>query len=218
MAKHPDEGLPPQRAKFLRTGAPYVAQFASRDLVDAIIHGRLPAAEDPLWARSGARTVEEYVLWSDNICGMACLAMILLAERGHAPPLINLARRCAEYGGYKVRDGQIDGLYYAPFLAFARAEFGLTGRIADPLRLGDIDRALEAGQWVIASVGSAIRYGQHTADTRGGHLVLVLGLDRRSHCLFLHNPSGHTVESQAYAQVPCAAFEAHFAHRGMLLG
>lgn len=165
----------------------------------------------------GARTIEEYATWSDNICGMACLSMILLAERGSTPTLLALARRCTDYGGYTVRDGQIDGLFYAPFLAFVRAEFGLEGRIADPLSLDDIDQALAAGEWVIASVGSAIRYAQPTPQKRGGHLVLVLGHDRPSETVFLHNPSGHTPETQAYARVPATVFQAHFAHRGMLL-
>jgi hypothetical protein len=204
--------------RWLRSGVPYVAQFASPELVDAIIHGRLTAAEDPLWATSGAATRDEYALWSHNICGMACLAMILLAERGHAPPLIDLARRCTAYGGYSVRDGQIDGLYYAPFLRFVEAEFGLHGRVADPLGLEEIDRAWQAGEWVIASVGGAIRYGRPAAEKRGGHLVLVVGRDRRADTLLVHNPSGHTADSQAYAKVPSAVFEAHFAHRGMVLG
>ena len=199
------------------TGVPYVSQFASRELVDAIIHGRLPASADARWETSGARTIEEYATWSHTVCGMACLSMILLAEGGHAPPLMELARRCTAYGGYAVRNGQIDGLFYAPFLTFVRAEFGLQGRITDPLSLDDIDQALAAGQWVIASVGSAIRYAQPTADKRGGHLVLVLGHDRPSQTVIFHNPSGHTPETQAYAQVPATVFAAHFAHRGMLL-
>jgi hypothetical protein len=201
----------------VRSGVPYVPQFASPELIDAIIHGRLAASEDPRWAASGAATPAEYAVWSDSICGMACLAMILCAEQGHAPPLLDLARRCLEYGGYKLRDGQIDGLYYAPFLAFAEAEFGLIGRIADPLGLADILDALEAKQWVIASVSGAIRYGQPTAGKRGGHLVLILGHDPTAQTVCLHNPSGHTPESQAYAEVRQAVFEAHFAHRGMLL-
>jgi hypothetical protein len=196
---------------------PYVSQFASPELVDAIIHGRLPASADPRWAASGARSIEEYATWSDNICGMACLSMILLAERGHTPTLMELARRCTDYGGYTLRDGHIDGLFYAPFLAFVRAEFGLEGRIADPLALDDVDQALGAGEWVIASVGSSIRYAQPTAAKRGGHLVLVLGHDHPGQTVVLHNPSGHTPESQAFAHVPAPVFQAHFARRGMLL-
>lgn len=196
---------------------PYLSQFASPELVDAIIHRRIAASADPRWRASGARTIEEYATWSDNICGMACLSMILLAERGDTPTLMELARRCTEYGGYTLRDGEIDGLFYAPFLAFVRAEFGLEGRIADPLWLDDIDQALAAGEWVIASVGGAIRYAQPTAEKRGGHLVLVLGHDRQRQTVTLHNPSGHTPETQAYARVPASVFQAHFAERGMLV-
>ena len=47
--------------------------------------------------------------------------------------------------------------------------------------------------------------------------MLVLGHDRRADTLVLHNPSGHTAESQTCAEVPGAVFEAHFAHRGMVL-
>jgi hypothetical protein len=45
--------------------------------------------DDPLWQQSGAQTVEEYAQWATNLCGMACLKMIL-ATRGETYPTLEL--------------------------------------------------------------------------------------------------------------------------------
>jgi hypothetical protein len=79
------------------------------------------ACRGPKMASSGAKTIEEYVQWAGNLCGMACLKMILATRTGRAIPMLELSRKCTEYGGYTVSPtGQIKGLIYAPFVRFIR--------------------------------------------------------------------------------------------------
>jgi hypothetical protein len=96
---------------------PYFSQWESREITsDVLTRGAAIAlAEDPKWASSGAKTIDEYVQWASNLCGMACLKMILGARTGREIPMLDLARKCTEYGGYSVNAaGQIKGLIYAP--------------------------------------------------------------------------------------------------------
>lgn len=63
-----------------RETVPFHAQFASPELVDAIVRGRLRASADPRWRESGADSAQEYELWAGAGCGMACLAPLALGE------------------------------------------------------------------------------------------------------------------------------------------
>jgi hypothetical protein len=197
---------------------PYFAQWESRELVQDIISHQRRAEDDPLWPRSGATSPAEYALWSWNGCGMACLKM-LLAGRGSLVPLVELARGCERYGGYVRRGDEVDGLIYAPFLAYLEAELGLHGRILAPMHTDDIIRALAGGELVVASVHPAIRYAAEATEApgRGGHLVLVTGYDLESTTLTFHNPSGHTPASQENAELSVGVFERYFAQRGMAI-
>lgn len=192
---------------------PYSAQWASRDLVDDIIHQRVRAEDDPRWTSSGAQSPEEYAFWSWNACGMACLRMCL-AARGQDVSLVELCRRCASYGGYVVNGNSVDGLIYAPFVRFVEADFGMAARVVAPMGIQDVLQALAHGEVVIASVHPSIRYGGDPPG-RGGHLVLVTGYDLDSGTLSFHNPSGHTPSTQENATLAFDAFERFFAHRGV---
>src|SRR5690242_19277041 len=57
-------------------------QFASPDLIEAIVYRGLDLTEDPQWALSGAVDPDEYAYWAPRCCGMACLQMILLHRDG----------------------------------------------------------------------------------------------------------------------------------------
>ncbi len=127
---------------------------------------------DPLWRGSGAETLDEYAIWAANICGMACLKMIL-ATRGEIVPTIELARRCTGYGGYVVNEGSIKGLIYAPFVSFVQAEFGLKAQVMTNVATSDIPAILARSRFFIASVSSSIRWPEREPPSKGGHLVLV---------------------------------------------
>ncbi|SJM34871.1 conserved hypothetical protein [Mesorhizobium delmotii] len=129
---------------------------------------------DPLWRDSGADTIEEYVRWAANLCGMACLKMIL-AARGEPHSTISLARTCTMYGGYVVNeiDGSIKGLIYAPFVTFVVKRFGLRAEVMTNIQAVDIPKILSRQRFFMASVHPSIRWPDSEPPSKGGHLVLV---------------------------------------------
>ncbi|RUW84413.1 hypothetical protein EOA35_36585, partial [Mesorhizobium sp. M8A.F.Ca.ET.023.01.1.1] len=123
----------------LPEAVPFFSQWETPDMTLAVLADGAEAAlrRDPLWQGSGAATRDEYAVWAANVCGMACLKMIL-ATRGQIVPTIELARRCTGYGGYVVNEGSIKGLIYAPFVAFVKQEFGLEAEVMTNVATADI--------------------------------------------------------------------------------
>jgi hypothetical protein len=207
-----------EQVKTRTNSTPFFSQWESRDITsDVLARGAaLALAEDPNWASSGAATIDEYVQWAGNLCGMACLKMILAARTGCIFPTLELARICTTYGGYIVSNtGQIKGLIYAPFIEFIRQEFSIDAEIATDVTAGEIAGALQGGQFFIASVHHSIRWPDREPPMRGGHLVLVL--EATADSVLFHNPSGHNVDSQECVSVPVPTFDKFFAGRGITI-
>lgn len=195
---------------------PFFSQWETPDMTLAVLADGAEAAlrRDPLWRGSGAETLDEYAVWAANICGMACLKMIL-ATRGEIVPTIELARRCTRYGGYVVNeaDQSIKGLIYAPFVTFVKEAFGLEAQVMTNVATAEIPAILGRSRFFIASVSSSIRWPEREPPGKGGHLVLVTAA---SHEAFrFHNPSGHTGATQANAMLAPADFDRFFANRGI---
>jgi hypothetical protein len=127
---------------------------------------------DPLWRESGAATVEEYARWASNICGMACLKMVL-AARGDIHRTIDLARACTAFGGYVVNeaDRSIKGLIYAPFVTFVAETFGLKAETITNLPTSDIPALLQSRTYFMASVNSQIRWPDREPTSNGCKLA-----------------------------------------------
>ncbi|QKC89646.1 hypothetical protein EB230_15450 [Mesorhizobium sp. NZP2234] len=193
---------------------PFFSQWETPDMTLAVIADGAQAAlrRDPLWRGSGADTLDEYAVWADNICGMACLKMIL-ATRGEIVPTIELARRCTGYGGYVVNEGSIKGLIYAPFVTFVKAEFGLEAQVMTNVATADIPAILRQSRFFIASVSSSIRWPEREPPSKGGHLVLVTAASDDG--FRFHNPSGHTSATQENAMLAPYDFDRFFANRGI---
>jgi hypothetical protein len=190
---------------------PYFAQWESEDLVPEFLAG-CDAATDPLWARSGARSVEEYARWAHHLCGMACLQMAM-AARGEALPIHTLRRAVQPLGGYvEEADGSIRGLIYAGAVQWLAAR-GIAARIV----LDEPIPALAPGQLYIASVHATIRTPERAPPHRGGHLVLLFGTDAEGRYRF-HNPSGHTPQTRRDARLRPEDFARYHAERGILIG
>ena len=202
----------PERARVI----PYRSQFASPDLIDDVVQRRRRVVDDPRWRESGAETAEEYALWAKAGCGMACLQMILGAIGVDPPPLVELARGCETYGGYRRRasmaDG-VDGLFYDGFVAYITDTFGLRARVAAPFAINELTTAVAGDEVVVASVHHGIRWPSLPPPSRGGHLVLVVDSDG-DHIRF-HNPSGHKPATQIDVQLPQPVFAEFYAHRGI---
>jgi len=193
---------------------PFFSQWETPDMTLAVLADGADVAlrRDPLWRGSGAETPDEYAVWAANICGMACLKMIL-ATRGEIVPTIDLARRCTRYGGYVVNEGSIRGLIYAPFVTFVKAEFGLEAQVMTNVATSDIPAILARSRFFIASVSSSIRWPEREPPSKGGHLVLVTAASDEG--FRFHNPSGHTSATQANAVLSPADFDRFFANRGI---
>lgn len=196
---------------------PYFSQWASRDLTAAVIAEGPEAAlaRDPLWRSSGAHSLDEYIAWAWNVCGMACLRMILAARTGKVIQTLELARACTRYGGYTVdaTSGVIKGLIYAPFVEFVRAEFGIRAEVVTQITAARVPEIFERAEFLIASVHSSIRWPQRTPPKKGGHLVLVT--DASDNLITFHNPSGHDLASQENARLSLSDFDRFFAGRGI---
>ena len=203
----------------LSTGVvPYFSQWETPEMtLPVLAEGSAALLRDPLWRQSGAETIEEYARWAVNVCGMACLKMIL-AARGDLLPTLALARACTAYGGYVVNelDASIKGLIYAPFVTYVREHFGLAAETMTGVQTSAIPALLAERPFFIASVNSGIRWPDRMPPSKGGHLVLVTAASPET--IRFHNPSGHDAASQADVVLPLAVFDRFFANRGIAVG
>jgi hypothetical protein len=193
---------------------PYFSQWETADMTMAVIAegAALALRRDPLWRNSGARTPDEYAVWADNACGMACLKMIL-ATRGEIVPTLELARQCTAHGGYVVNDGSIKGLIYAPFVRFVKEAFGIEAEVLTNMATTEIPAVLAQPRFFIASVHSGIRWPEREPPKKGGHLVLVT--EARDGTVGFHNPSGHDRATRENVLLPLSTFDRFFANRGI---
>lgn len=201
------------------SAVPYFSQWETRTLTASVLADGAEAAlaRDPLWAASGARTVDEYARWGAHVCGMACLKMILAARTGRAVPTLELARACTAHGGYVVDpDGAIRGLIYAPFVRFVAESFGIGARVVTGVDAPGLAAIMERSAFFMASVHPAIRWPGRAPPGRGGHLVLVTAASDDT--IVFHNPSGHDRASQEGVALPVAVFGGFFAGRGIAIG
>ncbi|EJN04189.1 C39 family peptidase [Phyllobacterium sp. YR531] len=194
---------------------PYFSQWETPEMTLPVLsEGPAALRRDPLWRNSGADTIEEYVRWANNVCGMACLKMIL-AARGEVHSTLSLARACTDYGGYVVNetDDSIKGLIYAPFVTFVTERFGLSAEVRTNVATIDIPEIFSEHEFFMASVNSSIRWPENEPPSKGGHLVLGTGASQGS--VRFHNPSGHDQVSQADVELPLTRFDRFFANRGI---
>ncbi len=204
--------------KIILNEMPYYSQWMSREIVGEIISGKIQATNDPLWEYSGANNVKEYELWAKNICGMACLKMILEYWKIDSPPIIQLAKECTEYGGSKVNKESIDGLFYVPFCEYLKDSFQLDANSVSPLNTDEIFNATLDGNIFIVSVHYLIRKPDMTYNgEKGGHLVVVSGVDNLNNTIYINNPSGDEIRTQQNYKIQLELFKKYFAERGILI-
>jgi hypothetical protein len=189
---------------------PYFAQWESAELAC----GGDPARRDPLWARSGAVDAAEYHRWADHLCGMACLRMAM-AARGERHSIHDLRRAVQALGGY-VEDGEdIRGLIYAGAVEWLNRR-GIAAETKLDLPVGELPGLLASGAVYVASVHPMIRRPESEPPFRGGHLVLVFGVDQAGRLRF-HNPSGDTAATRDDVRMEVSAFGRFHAERGILI-
>ena len=200
------------------SAVPYFSQWETPEMTLAVVaEGEAALLNDPRWAQSGADTVEEYAHWAANLCGMACLKMIL-ASRGALHPIMTLARAATDFGGYVVSaDGaSIKGLIYAPFVRMVAERFGLKAEVVTGIEAAHLPVLLSRFPFFMASVHHSIRWPDSEPPSKGGHLVLVTAATPDA--VRFHNPSGHQRDTQADVVLPLADFARFFANRGIAVG
>jgi hypothetical protein len=198
-----------------RHPVPYYSQWESAELVGEFIEGVLSASADPRWASSDASSPQEYEFWSWRTCGIACLRMVL-AHRGMAvPAAVPLAEECAAAGGYVRHPDRVDGLIYAPFVAWIAERFGIKATVRAELPVAEISERVHDGGLAMISVHPWIRWLDRTPPKAGGHLVLVTGAGPGH--LLIHNPSGLPGHSQQHARIALDALNRFYAGRGVLI-
>jgi hypothetical protein len=222
--------------KFKRHDIPYFSQFESRELIEDLLTAKIRSNSDPKWHSSGAESVEEYEQWSWNICGIACLKMILAFKLKKNYATIGLAKKALEYDAYKIVKSHkdiefldnrqifiefgksIEGMGYRAFCKFLKEEFRLKARVAIELPLSRIKYELHKNNFVIISVHLTInRPEAEEPEKKGGHLVLVTGFDNKKKTLTIHNPSGFFNKSQEHLELSEKDFRKFYAGRGIII-
>jgi hypothetical protein len=194
---------------------PVVTQYATPDLIGAIVYGQHDPAQDPNWRQSGAPSQSSYGRWCRHMCGMACLRMAILHRNGQSPSLFQLLADARTYDAYTKDDnGQIRGLIYAPFAQYVKEAHGIDAVVHRELTMDNLIRSLDAGHMVMASVSKEIRRPTRLPERRGGHLVLAIG--HQDGHITVRNPSGHTEEARS-PQLPVSVFATFFGGRGISL-
>jgi hypothetical protein len=196
-----------------RENVPYFSQWESPDLALEFIADEANLRRDARWASSGASSSEEYAMWANHICGMACLKMVLAARTGRVWPTLELARAATRYGAYTVDHDGIKGLIYAPFVRFTHREFDIRSDVKTHVDASALGAIMGDAEFFIASVHHSIRWPDTSPPKKGGHLVLVTEASNR-HVRF-HNPSGHDDRARADVVIPLDVFGRFFAGRGI---
>jgi hypothetical protein len=196
--------------RFVHAGVPYFCQWESPELAGQIIEKQISTDDDPNWRASGAKTKQEYHDWSWSACGMACTKMILAHRTGKVIPIVQLGKKCAEYGGYKQPLADSIGLYFKPYITFVGKEFGWKAKIVQGMSLHELMHELGKGNYVIAGVSSQIHHPADRPRVKSGHLVLMLGYDRIRQEFYMHNSSGISKETQEYAAIGFHGFKKFF--------
>ena len=198
----------------MRPPVPWITQYASPSLIEAIAYHGHPRGDDPRWRESGAPDLETYATWCSRWCGMACFRMALMARDGVAPALYELALGAAEYEAYVDGPDRPRGLIYRPFAEYARDKHAMEAEVITKLDPARLTAELDAERLVIASVSSQIRLPDTEPTRIGGHLVLVTG--HADGLVTFHDPAGHTPEA-GVATLPMPVFDRFAAHRGVAL-
>ena len=208
--------------KTLCLQVPYQSQFASSLLVKDI----LTWEDDPLWNTWDIESLEEYKKRSMNVCGMACLSMILKhiwTDLVLDP--IALWKQAINYDVYKADIHSSNGLspmYYKEFVRYVRKEYGLICSILQEVTGLLLYSLISEWKYCIASVSPKIRnYNESYSGSTWGHLVLIVWMTIQKwsiESIKIHNPSGWSENnSQKYHSIPRKIFIKYWNRRILVL-
>ena len=201
---------------------PYVAQYASPEMVAWYVKDDEYLRGDEKWKDSGAKTIDEYIFWAPKLCGMACFKMILSTLGCPTTKLVELGKRALLAGVYKKKSNnpkRLVGMLHAQFLKFAE-EFNLGGKLIWHIGSYAVAGEILKNNFVIASVSNEIRRRAARPKDKTGHLILVHGFKidgGKISGFYIHNPSGFFNESQENYFVQIEDFISCFSGRIIVL-
>jgi hypothetical protein len=215
--------LPALRTIRLSYPVPYCAQIASPNLAGAIFDEGLDARLDPRWQETGAETAEEYAYWSGRACGPACVKMCVEALGGENYSLMDWVRAGLARGGYRIEKDSRGNPVEVGWLHRALAELVRSAGFQatpQPVDLDEFPHRLQENCLLIASVTYEIGQEAASITHKGGHLVVVVGVNLRGVALeqiFVNNPSGRSDELRANACISARRFQEGYSGRCIVI-
>ncbi|MFF8992497.1 GntR family transcriptional regulator [Streptomyces sp. NPDC014983] len=193
-----------------------MTQYATPDLIGAVVYEGHDPGDDPGWRDSGATTRTLYSRWSRHLSGIAALRMALLHRDGQAPTLFELLAGARRHQAYvEHADGRIGGLNLAPFADYVRISHALPADVHSEMTTDDVVDLLDGGHMVMASASKETgRRPKRDPGKIEDHMVLAIGHEA-GHIHF-RNPAGHTKQARE-AVLPVSRFAAHFDGQGVSL-
>lgn len=199
----------------------YFSQWGSLEANRSWILDRSDPSPFVDWSGQGFTSASDYLLWSDNSCGVACVQSLLQSAGRDVPPKAQIIDALVAVGAYKVQQYSIVGLIYDPCVEWLRSRWDIAGATYPRLTVNDLYDHVAGGSLAIASVSKEILWPDSRPARRGGHLVLIFGA--KSGYFIFHNPSGlaredaeNGVESARGATLSVSQFECFFAERAMI--
>lgn len=204
----------------------YISQFSSRDLVSEFLDKKISTYDDPKWMDFGFISRDDYSFWSQRLCALICLKMVVNTKKENKDETIaSMTKKAIDKGGYIVNDTNgvfVDkGWFYSPLIELAK-EYGFSGEIKTKIKIKDLYECIIKGEFPIVSVNpSVIRFDLDKCpnNKKGGHLILIVGFKwENNQCqgFYIHNPSGRIASTQEKAFIPIDRFIESFAERGMI--
>jgi hypothetical protein len=134
----------------------------------------------------GCDTKEQLHTWRSEICGVCCLKMIGDTKSCTVDlSLWQLTMDCLRQGAFiKNNTGQIDGIFHRPMVKVARG-LGLHACVLPKLPLSFLKFLLAVRFTPILSIDLHKLNPKYEA----GHLVVVVGYDRKNRTYIVHDPS-----------------------------
>ena len=154
----------------------------------------------------GFETIEDARSWTQRICGLACLKMVIAKKTDQVIPLKTLLDQGLAVDGYMRGIGWIH-----QGLADVAKQYGITAlcqSIGDKLDI--IDQALGRGELVIASVSCGFN-----PEKKGGHLVLIVGA--KADGFIIHHPSSEEDEQWQHHFISKDKFKQCFSEHGNII-
>jgi hypothetical protein len=180
-------------------------------------------------AEFGAKDSEEFSFWSWRNCGIACVKMILDAQKKPSKTMMDLTREGIALGGYILYENDVfvDKGWFHHSLVQLLNKYGTKAKMKKWQSIYSISRDVLDNKLVIISVTvpgrSSIsldgKFRMKKGGKMGGHLLLTTGVTLKNgdvEGIFVHDPRG-LQEYQQNTWIPNEVFSTIFSGRTIVV-